>query len=84
MIFSVPVIELEKATQMNSAELNWPSGLPRILWMRRNCPRCSSINPNRRLASSGSASGATRVIPGSLCQLLATILLVWKERSDKT
>lgn len=29
---------------MNSVELNyWPSSVPRILWRRRNCPRCSSI-----------------------------------------
>lgn len=28
---------------MNSARLNWPSVIPRLLWMRRTCPLCSSI-----------------------------------------
>jgi len=28
---------------MNSAGLNWPPAIPRLLWMRRKCPLCSSI-----------------------------------------
>jgi hypothetical protein len=28
---------------MDSAGLNWPSSIPRLLWIRRECPRCSSI-----------------------------------------
>lgn len=28
---------------MNSARLNWPPAIPRLLWMRRKCPLCSSI-----------------------------------------
>lgn len=28
---------------MTFASLNWPSQLPRLLWKRRNCPRCSSV-----------------------------------------
>ena len=67
---------------MNSVELNWPSSVPRILWMRRNCPRCSSIEFQTADSHlSGSAFGVTRVVSDSLCQLLATILLVWEEKS---
>ena len=28
---------------MDIAGLNWPSSVPRLLWMRRECPLCSSI-----------------------------------------
>jgi hypothetical protein len=28
---------------MSSARLNWPPVIPRLLWMRRKCPLCSSI-----------------------------------------
>jgi hypothetical protein len=28
---------------MDVAGLNWPNRLPRLLWMRRQCPLCSSI-----------------------------------------
>ena len=28
---------------MSIVNLEWPSGLPRFLWMDRECPRCSSI-----------------------------------------
>jgi hypothetical protein len=28
---------------MDIAGLSWPSSVPRILWMHRECPRCSSI-----------------------------------------
>ncbi len=62
---------------MNSVELNWPSSVPRILWMRRNCPRCSSIefqtadsHPLDRLL------GLLAFVSDSLRQLLAAILLV--------
>lgn len=28
---------------MNFANLHWPSSVPRLLWIRRECPLCSSI-----------------------------------------
>jgi hypothetical protein len=28
---------------MNSARLNWPPVIPRLLLMRQNCPLCSSV-----------------------------------------
>ena len=28
---------------MDTAGLNWPGPLPRLLWLRRECPLCSSI-----------------------------------------
>lgn len=28
---------------MKTARLNWPPAIPRLLWMRRNCPLCSSL-----------------------------------------
>ena len=28
---------------MNTVGLNWPGQFPRLLWMRRQCPLCSSI-----------------------------------------
>jgi hypothetical protein len=28
---------------MNSARLNWPPAIPRLLWIRQKCPLCSSI-----------------------------------------
>jgi len=28
---------------MDIAGLHWPSGVPRLLWLRRECPLCSSI-----------------------------------------
>jgi hypothetical protein len=28
---------------MEIANRNWPSSIPRILWKRHECPRCSSI-----------------------------------------
>lgn len=28
---------------MSIAGMTWPSRLPRILWMGRSCPRCSSV-----------------------------------------
>jgi len=28
---------------MNVATLTWPDWLPRVLWMRRVCPRCESV-----------------------------------------
>jgi hypothetical protein len=28
---------------MDIAGLNWPSRFPRLLWIRRECPLCSSI-----------------------------------------
>lgn len=28
---------------MDIAGLNWPSRFPRLLWMRKACPLCSSI-----------------------------------------
>jgi len=28
---------------MGIADLTWPSSIPRLLWMRRKCPLCSSI-----------------------------------------
>lgn len=28
---------------MDSAGLNWPGNVPRLLWLRRECPLCSSI-----------------------------------------
>jgi len=28
---------------MNPAGLSWPGRLPRFLWMRRQCPLCSSV-----------------------------------------
>jgi hypothetical protein len=28
---------------MDIADLTWPSGIPRLLWMHRECPLCSSI-----------------------------------------
>jgi hypothetical protein len=28
---------------MDIAGLNWPSRLPRLLWRRRQCPLCSSV-----------------------------------------
>ena len=28
---------------MDIEGLNWPSRIPRILWMRRECPLCTSI-----------------------------------------
>jgi hypothetical protein len=28
---------------MDIAGLTWPSKVPRLLWMRRECPLCSSI-----------------------------------------
>jgi hypothetical protein len=28
---------------MNSPRLNWPGRLPRLLWFRRQCPLCTSI-----------------------------------------
>lgn len=27
---------------MDSVGMNWPSGIPRLLWIRRVCPLCSS------------------------------------------
>jgi hypothetical protein len=28
---------------MDIAGLNWPTRIPRVLWIRRMCPLCSSI-----------------------------------------
>lgn len=28
---------------MDIAGMNWPGSVPRLLWMRRECPLCSSI-----------------------------------------
>jgi len=28
---------------MNSARLNWPPAIPRLLWIRQRCPLCTSI-----------------------------------------
>lgn len=28
---------------MKSTALNWPLVIPRVLWLRRKCPRCSSV-----------------------------------------
>ena len=28
---------------MKTPTINWPPGLPRVLWVRRKCPRCSGI-----------------------------------------
>jgi hypothetical protein len=28
---------------MKTAALNWPPVIPRLLWMRRKCPLCSSV-----------------------------------------
>lgn len=28
---------------MNSARLNWPPAIPRLLWIRQTCPLCSSV-----------------------------------------
>jgi len=28
---------------MNTAGLNWPGLFPKLLWMRRQCPLCSSL-----------------------------------------
>lgn len=28
---------------MKGAALNWPTAIPRVLWMRRRCPLCSSV-----------------------------------------
>jgi len=33
----------EEQPVWNIADLNWPSRLPRLLWISRNCPLCSSI-----------------------------------------
>jgi hypothetical protein len=40
---------------MNSGGLNWPSRIPRLLWMRRRCPLCTSIE--FRQAESGALDG---------------------------
>lgn len=32
-----------KAGPMSIAGIHWPSPLPKILWMGRSCPRCSSV-----------------------------------------
>jgi len=28
---------------MKATVLNWPPVIPRVLWLRRACPRCSSV-----------------------------------------
>ena len=28
---------------MNAQAMTWPTWLPRVLWPRRRCPRCTSI-----------------------------------------
>ncbi len=40
---------------MDIAGLIWPSGIPRLLWIRRECPRCSSIE--FKMAESQSLDG---------------------------
>jgi hypothetical protein len=44
---------------MAIASLNWPSGIPRVLWTGRTCPRCSSFE--FRTAEHGFLDGPLRM-----------------------
>ena len=33
----------EGKLQMNVETMTWPNWLPRVLWIRRACPRCNSV-----------------------------------------
>jgi|HubBroStandDraft_1064217.scaffolds.fasta_scaffold1374800_2 hypothetical protein len=68
---------------MDIANLNWPGYLPRLLWIRRVCPRCSSFEFKE--AESHPFDGPLGLFcaaPGSLCQLLAALLLVCTENRN--
>ncbi len=40
---------------MSQSGLNWPSRIPRLLWMRRECPLCNSFE--FKMAESGVLDG---------------------------
>jgi hypothetical protein len=41
-------------------DLHWPGSVPRILWVRRKCPRCTSIE--FQTADSHSLDGLLRLL----------------------
>ena len=40
---------------MNSARLNWPPVIPRVLWTRQQCPLCSSFEFKQAEIGSGAS-----------------------------
>jgi hypothetical protein len=45
---------------MNSTKLNWPTQIPRLLWIQKKCPLCTSIE--FRQAESAWPDGLLRML----------------------
>ena len=66
---------------MNAETMNWPNWLPRVLWPRRACPCCNSVQfKSAELRSLDWTIGHVCSSAGSLHVLLAALLLVFPAR----